>query len=58
MSAESLLPWMAFEEGMRLAVADYRDIVMIAGRDPYAYKGVEDIAQPSVRPTKEGGCAW
>ena len=58
MSAESLLPWMGFEEGMRLAVADYRDIVMIAGRDPYAYKGVEDIAQPSVRPTKEGGCAW
>ncbi len=58
MSAESLLPWMSFEEGMRLAVADYRDIVMIAGNDPYAYKGVEDIAGPSVRPTKEGGCAW
>ena len=58
MSASSLLPWMGFEEGMRLAVADYRDIVMIAGRDPYAYKGTEDIARPSVRPTKEGGCAW
>ena len=58
MSASSLLPWMGFEEGMRLAVADYRDIVMIAGRDPYAYKGIEDIARPSVRPTKEGGCAW
>ena len=58
MSASSLLPWMGFEEGMRLAVADYRDIVMIAGKDPYAYKGIEDIAKPSVRPTKEGGCAW
>lgn len=58
MSASSLLPWMAFQEGMRLAVADYRDIIMIAGKDPYVYKGVEDIARPSVRPTKEGGCMW
>lgn len=58
MSAESLLPWTKFEEGMRFAIADYRDIVMIAGKDPYAYKGITDIARPSVRPTKEGGCMW
>lgn len=58
MSAESLLPWQAFEDGMRIAIADHRDIVMIAGKDPYGYKGIEDINTPSVRPTKQGGCAW
>ncbi|MBZ0299590.1 MAG: phytanoyl-CoA dioxygenase family protein [Anaerolineae bacterium] len=58
MSAESLLPWTKFEDGTRFAIADYRDIVMIAGKDPYGYKGTTDIAQPSVRPTKQGGCVW
>lgn len=58
MSAESLLPWMGFSEGMRIATADHRDIVMIAGKDPYAYKGIEDKMRPSVRPTKQGGCVW
>ena len=58
MSAESLLPWLAFSEGMRIATADHRDIVMIAGQDPYAYKGTVDVHRPSVRPTKQGGCAW
>lgn len=56
MSAESLLPWYGFQEGVRFAVADYRDIVMIAGQDPYGYKGFEDIARPGVRASKEGGC--
>jgi phytanoyl-CoA hydroxylase len=58
MSAESLLPWTSFAEGMRMATADHRDIVMIAGKDPYAYKGLEDKMRPSVRPTKQGGCVW
>ena len=60
MSAESLLPWMLpanFTGG--IATADFRDIVMVAGRDPYAYKGTCDIAKPSVRPSGEGGCeSW
>lgn len=58
MSASSLLPWMGYEQGMRIATADHRDIVMIAGKDPYAYKGTIDVHRPSVRPTKQGGCAW
>ncbi len=49
MSAESLLPW---GEKAR----DYRDIVMVAGRDPYAYKGVENTAKAHIRPSGEGGC--
>ena len=59
MSAESLLPWQPPAEGEHMAITDYRDIVMIAGRDPYAWKGVEDRATPGVRPSGEGGCeSW
>ena len=56
MSAESLLPWHPPVAGEHMAIADYRDIVLVAGEDPYAYKGIEDIARPSSRPDKEGGC--
>ena len=56
MSAQSLLPWRLPKPGESMAVADYRDIVMVAGKDPYAYKGTEDIAQAMVRPSGEGGC--
>ncbi len=55
MRAESLLPW-TVQPGIGIAKMDYRDIIMIAGKDPYAFKGVEDIAQPSVRPAGQGGC--
>jgi phytanoyl-CoA hydroxylase len=57
MSAESLLPWRAPEEGEHMATADYRDIVLIAGSDPYSWKGIVDRAKPSVRPSGEGGCS-
>ena len=56
MSAASLLPWRLPQEGEHMAVADYRDIVMVAGNDPYAWKGTADIATPGVRPFGEGGC--
>jgi ectoine hydroxylase-related dioxygenase (phytanoyl-CoA dioxygenase family) len=56
MSAESLLPWHGFQPGMSIATADYRDIVMVAGTDPYAWKGTEDRANAHVRPSGEGGC--
>jgi len=56
MSAQSLLPWKhpAPTEGM--AIADFRDIVMVAGNDPYAYKGTEDLSLASLRPDGSGGC--
>lgn len=57
MSAESLLPWRLPAEGTHMAVADYRDIVMIAGRDPYAWKGIDNLARIHVRPSGEGGCS-
>ena len=56
MSAQSLLPWRRPKEGEGMAVTDYRDIVMIAGKDPYAWKGLEDLAKPYLRPSGEGGC--
>nr|HMP43160.1 phytanoyl-CoA dioxygenase family protein [Roseiflexaceae bacterium] len=56
MSAESLLPWMGFDPGQPVGSADYRDIVLVAGYDPYAWKGTEERASPHVRPSGEGGC--
>ena len=47
MSAESMLPWTL---GGPRARPDVRDIVMIAGEDPYAWRGVEEITKPWVRP--------
>jgi ectoine hydroxylase-related dioxygenase (phytanoyl-CoA dioxygenase family) len=60
MSASSLLPWMLPKDFKgSVGTADYRDIVMVAGTDPYAWKGTADIAKASVRPSGEGGCeSW
>ncbi len=56
-SAETLLPWFSdqLHQGP-FATADYRDIVLVAGEDPYAYKGTVDFARPHVRASGEGGC--
>lgn len=57
MSAESLLPWGKVPEGTHVAKWDARDIVMVAGEDPYAYKGTVDRAKPHIRRSRDGGCA-
>jgi len=57
MSAESLLPWhWGGAPNGSVAGLDYRDIVMIAGQDPYSWKGIEDKATAHVRASGEGGC--
>lgn len=56
MSAESLLPWHPPLEGQGMAQADFRDIELVAGEDPYAYKGFENRNTPHVRPDGKGGC--
>lgn len=48
MSAESLLPWTG--GCLPYPIDDYRDVVMVAGEDPYEFKGVEDISVPYLRP--------
>ncbi len=57
MSAESLLPWWRPDEKTAMAVADYRDITMVAGTDPYAYKGTANLMNAFVRSVGKGGCA-
>ncbi|MGA1598881.1 MAG: phytanoyl-CoA dioxygenase family protein [bacterium] len=47
MSAESLLPWSC--GGQIPPTQDNRDIVMVCGQDPYAWKGTEDLLRPYVR---------
>jgi phytanoyl-CoA hydroxylase len=54
MSAESLLPWGNAE----VALADYRDIIMVSGTDPYGYKGLENKVKAHLRPDDLGGCVW
>jgi hypothetical protein len=39
MSAESLLPWFLPPAGVSIGRADHRDVVLVAGTDPYAHKG-------------------
>ncbi len=55
MSAESLLPW---DIGGRIPpTKDMRDILIVCGEDPYAYKGLADLAIPYVR-AESGATAW
>ncbi len=58
MSAESTLPWLKNEgyEGDWLGQQDFRDIILVAGEDPYAWKGVEDRSRAHCRKSGEGGC--
>lgn len=48
MSAESMLPW--DQDGKFEPTEDLRDIMMVSGEDPYAYKGISDMNKPYLRP--------
>jgi len=48
MSAESMLPW--DQDGKLPATEDLRDIVLVAGIDPYEWKGTVDLNKPYLRP--------
>jgi ectoine hydroxylase-related dioxygenase (phytanoyl-CoA dioxygenase family) len=56
MRAESRLPWTKAPPGTHFAGWDFRDIVMVAGTDPYSYRGIADISRPHIRPDRDGGC--
>jgi Phytanoyl-CoA dioxygenase (PhyH) len=56
MSAQSLLPWTRPPADVHVGKWDCRDIVMVAGNDPYAWRGTTDTSRPYVRPDKDGGC--
>tara|TARA_B100000315_G_C14148118_1_gene394451 strand:+ start:226 stop:471 length:246 start_codon:yes stop_codon:yes gene_type:complete len=46
--AESELPWQMKPEE-RSASADFRNVIMVAGKDPYAWKGYEQGGKAHVR---------
>jgi phytanoyl-CoA hydroxylase len=48
MSAESMLPW--DQDGKLPPTEDLRDVVLVAGTDPYAWKGTVDVNKPYLRP--------
>lgn len=50
MNADSMLPW--DQDGNLSPREDMRDIEIVAGIDPYAWKGIEDIIKPYLRPEK------
>ena len=56
MSCESFLPWQALPPKTSVAKHDYRDVVIVAGKDPYSYRGYADIAQPLLRRDGRTGC--
>lgn len=47
MSAESLLPW--DDEGRMPPTADMRDIFLVRGEDPHAWRGTADVLVPYLR---------
>jgi hypothetical protein len=62
MSAESLLPWFEknppLKPGQGIGAFDSRDIVLVAGEDPYAYKGTENLCTVHIRADGQGGCGY
>ena len=48
MSAESMLPW--DQDGKFPLTEDMRDIVIVAGTDPYAYRPIVNLNRPYLRP--------
>ncbi len=56
MSAASLLPWSPPVSGESMGTLDHRDVELVAGVDPYAYKGTVSLMHPHVRPDGQGGC--
>jgi ectoine hydroxylase-related dioxygenase (phytanoyl-CoA dioxygenase family) len=48
MSAESLLPWWR-AGGPNPPTQDNRDVILVAGVDPYAWKGTQSLNEPYVR---------
>jgi phytanoyl-CoA hydroxylase len=56
MSAQSLLPWLDKPQDIHVGKWDYRDVVIVAGTDPYAYKGTIDASVVEVREDRDGGC--
>lgn len=49
MNAHSMLPWGPPPPDVHAGRWDYRDIVLVSGEDPYAFRGTVDASRPHVR---------
>jgi hypothetical protein len=56
MRAQSLLPWRPPAAGEHMAMTDDRDVVLVCGTDPYAWKGTTERHRAYLRPDRAGGC--
>ncbi|HVU23026.1 MAG TPA: phytanoyl-CoA dioxygenase family protein [Opitutus sp.] len=58
MSCESFLPWRLppASTNAPMAKVDWRDVVVVAGRDPYAHHGYTDAASAHLREDGRSGC--
>ncbi len=55
MNAASLLPWTP-QDDVPIAMTDFRDVVLVAGTDPYAWQPAVELSRVEVRPDGRGGC--
>jgi hypothetical protein len=39
-----------------MGTGDHRDVLLVAGEDPYAFTGTEELLHRHIRPDGEGGC--
>ncbi len=56
MSCESHLAWGPQPEGVTSAKWDSRDVVVVAGEDPYSHRGYADEHEVILRPDGRSGC--
>lgn len=56
MSCESFLPWRRPETNVPMAKVDCRDVVVVAGTDPYAHRGYTDETKTFLRADGKSGC--
>jgi phytanoyl-CoA hydroxylase len=56
MSCESFLPWHPPKGKTSMAKLDYRDVVVVAGQDPYAHHGYTDLVKTFLRQDGKSGC--
>ena len=55
MNASSLLPWVP-QDGVTIGMTDFRDVVLVAGTDPYDWQPPSELSRVEVRPDGRGGC--
>jgi hypothetical protein len=48
----ALLPWFAPRQGEPMGTFDHRDVMLVSGEEPYAFRGTTDVMRPHIRRTE------